>query len=130
MAQTKRKRRSKHRGTPAGTIEARGRTGRKPTAEETKQQTREQQREARLMAPPTWKGSAIRASFAAALLLVFTQLGIGPDIPLGQGVAVAAFALLLYIPLGFYTDRFVYRRRMARIATQKAKAAEDAKKKP
>ena len=36
MAQTKRKRRSKHRGTAAGTIEARGRTGRKPTANEQK----------------------------------------------------------------------------------------------
>ncbi len=128
MAQTKRKRRSKHRGTPAGTIEARGRTGRKPNAAEVKTQTREQQRQARLMQPPTWKGAAIRASFAAALLLVFTQLGIGPDIPLGQSIAVAAFALLLYIPLGFYTDRFVYRRRMARMATDKAKAAAEKKK--
>ncbi len=128
MAQTKRKRRSKHRGTPAGTIEARGRTGRKPNAAEIKTQTREQQRQARLMQPPTWKGAAIRASFAAALLLVFTQLGIGPDIPLGQSIAVAAFALLLYIPLGFYTDRFVYRRRMARMAAQKDKAAAETKK--
>ena len=34
MAQTKRKRRTKHRGNAAGTIEARGRTGRKPTADE------------------------------------------------------------------------------------------------
>jgi UDP-N-acetylmuramyl pentapeptide phosphotransferase/UDP-N-acetylglucosamine-1-phosphate transferase len=130
MAQTKRKRRSKHRGTPAGTIEARGRTGRKPNAAEIKTQTREQQRQARMMQPPTWKGATIRASFAAALLLVFTQLGIGPEIPLGQSVAVAAFALLLYIPLGFYTDRFVHRRRLGRIASQKAAAAEAAKKKP
>ena len=36
MAQTKRKRRTKHRGNAAGSIEARGRTGRKPTAEEQK----------------------------------------------------------------------------------------------
>ena len=34
MAQTKRKRRTKHRGNAAGTIETRGRTGRPPTAEE------------------------------------------------------------------------------------------------
>ena len=128
MAQTKRKRRSKHRGTPAGTIEARGRTGRKPNAAEVKTQTREQQRQARMMQPPTWKGAAIRASFAAALLLVFTQLGIGPDIPLAQSVAVAVFALVLYIPLGYYTDRFVYRRRMARMATQKAEATAAKKK--
>ena len=39
MAQTKRKRRTKHRGTAAGTIQTRGRTGRPPTAEERKKQT-------------------------------------------------------------------------------------------
>src|SRR5215213_6533822 len=103
MAQTKRKRRSKHRGTPAGTIEARGRTGRRPTAEESKR-TKDDERRARMLRPPTWHGAATRAGVAALLLLVFTQLGIGPDMPLGQSIAIAAFALLLYIPLGFYTD--------------------------
>ena len=34
MAQTRRKRQTKHRGNAAGVIEARGRTGRKPTAAE------------------------------------------------------------------------------------------------
>jgi hypothetical protein len=34
MAQTKRKRRTKHRGNAAGSIEVRGRTGRKPTDDE------------------------------------------------------------------------------------------------
>ena len=115
MAQTKRKRRSKHRGTPAGTIEARGRTGRRPTEQETKQSKEDLRRE-RLMRPPTWNGAAIRAGVAALLLLVFTQLGIGPEMPLGQSLAIAAFALLLYIPLGYYTDRFMYRRRVAREA--------------
>ena len=121
MAQTKRKRRSKHRGTPAGTIEARGRTGRPPTAQEAKQ-SKDDIRRARLMQPPTWRGSAIRAGVAALLLLVFTQLGIGPDMPLAQSVAIAAFALLLYIPLGFYTDQFMYRRRMAREARRTTQA--------
>ena len=36
MAQTKRKRRTKHRGNAAGSIEARGRTGRKPNETERK----------------------------------------------------------------------------------------------
>ena len=120
MAQTKRKRRSKHRGTPAGTIEARGRTGRPPTAQETK--SKDDLRRERLMRPPTWNGAAIRAGVAALLLLVFTQLGIGPEMPIGQSVAIAAFALLLYIPLGFYTDQFMYRRRMAREARRTTQA--------
>jgi Flp pilus assembly protein TadB len=114
MAQTKRKRRSKHRGTAAGTIEARGRTGRKPNAEEQRKLTKEEQRRDRMMRPPTWKGAAIRSSFAAALLLVFTQVGLGPEMPLAQSIAIAAFAMLLYVPLGYYTDRFMYRRRLAR----------------
>src|SRR3712207_4184437 len=116
MAQTKRKRRSKHRGTPAGTIEARGRTGRKPTAEELKRQQRDANRNTRMLRAPSWNGAALRAGVAALLLLIFTQLGIGPDMPLGQSFAVAAFAMLIYIPLGYYTDRFLYRRRMARDA--------------
>ena len=55
MAQTKRKRRTKHRGTAAGTIQTRGRTGRPPTAEERKKQDRSEARERRLNTPPTWK---------------------------------------------------------------------------
>ena len=56
MAQTKRKRRSKHRGTAAGTIEARGRTGRKPTGDEVKrreQETARDRRMARMDRPPS-----------------------------------------------------------------------------
>ena len=34
MAQTKRKRQTKHRGNAAGEVESRGRTGRKPTVAE------------------------------------------------------------------------------------------------
>ena len=61
MAQTKRKRRTKHRGTAAGTIEARGRTGRPPSPEEKKKQSRMDARERRLNTPPTWKSSLMRA---------------------------------------------------------------------
>ena len=125
MAQTKRKRRSKHRGTPAGTIEARGRTGRKPTAEEIRKEQRDTDRRRRMMREPSWNGAAMRAAVAAVLLLVFTQLGIGPEMPLGQSFAVAAFAMLIYIPLGYYTDRFLYRRRMARDAAAAAKQREE-----
>ncbi len=125
MAQTKRKRRSKHRGTPAGTIEARGRTGRKPTAEELKKQQRDADRRNRMLREPSWNGAALRAGVAALLLLVFTQLGIGPDMPLGQSIAVAAFAMIIYIPLGYYTDRFLFRRRMARDAAAAQRRREE-----
>jgi Flp pilus assembly protein TadB len=112
MAQTKRKRRTKHRGTAAGAIQTRGRTGRPPTAEEKKKAQRESSREERLNKPPTWEGSAKRAGLAAALmfafLLVTSKGGIGPALVF----AVIAFAL--YVPAGYYLERFLWQRRQKR----------------
>ena len=58
MAQTKRKRTRKHRGTPAGTIDRAGRTGRPQTRQDAKQIARER-REERLNRPPTWRSAVI-----------------------------------------------------------------------
>ena len=77
MAQTKRKRRTKHRGTAAGTIETRGRTGRPPSADERKKQTRTEAREKRLNSPPTWKASVNRALLAAVMMFV-VPAAVGP----------------------------------------------------
>ena len=111
MAQTKRKRRSKHRGTAAGTIEARGRTGRKPNAEEQKKATAKDRRNARLAQPPTWQRATVRAGAAAALLFVLTQLGIfQKNPPLGQAIGVCVFAMLIYIPIGYAFDNWMYKR--------------------
>src|SRR2546423_12200563 len=115
MAQTKRKRRTKHRGNAAGAIESRGRTGRKPTADERKGKakgTAQQRREERLNKPPTWSGAAQRAAlatviFVIALLLVFKE-------PVSRVIALSGFILLLYIPMGYFTDLFLYRRRQAK----------------
>ena len=71
MAQTKRKRRTKHRGNAAGTIEARGRTGRPPSPDERKKQSREQARQARSNRPPTWQGAIKRAGLAASFMFLF-----------------------------------------------------------
>jgi pilus assembly protein TadC len=114
MAQTKRKRRTKHRGTAAGTIQARGRTGRPPTADEKKQQTRMDARERRLNTPPTWKGAATRAALAAVLMFVFLLL-LGPKKDrIESAVLFALFALALYIPGGYYMELMMYRRRQKR----------------
>lgn len=128
MAQTKRKRRSKHRGTAAGTVAARGRTGRKPTADERtagKREAARQRRLARLDRPPTWKSAAQRAVLAAAVfliavLLLFKQ---GP----AQAVPLAAFMVLVYLPMGYYTDLFLYRRRQRKKAEERAKGKAERK---
>jgi drug/metabolite transporter (DMT)-like permease len=121
MAQTKKKRTSKHRGNAAGMIEARGRTGRKPTPEERKATEKElaaQQRRERSMRPPTWKSAAQRAALAA---IVFGALLIALfKTPPARAIPLTAFVFLFYVPLGYYTDQLVHRRRVKMEAKKKA----------
>jgi hypothetical protein len=126
MAQTRKKRKRRHRGTQAGTVEARGRTSRpgagrstasakKPANRaEAKEQARAK-RAARFDEPPTWRSALNRSLFAAALfgisiVLLFKR-------PIASGIALAAVMVFLYLPMSYYTDRFLYNRR------QKQKAA-------
>ena len=113
VAQARRKRRRKHRGTQAGTIERAGRTGRARTREDAKAIARERRR-ARLDRPPTWKNSAQRAAVAALLfgLLVVVLFGRSP----AQAIFLALFMFLFYIPLGYMTDAAIYRYRQRRKA--------------
>ncbi len=117
MAQTKRKRRSKHRGTAAGTVERRGRTSRPASEKDRKQQARVDAREKRLNTPPTWKSSLTRAGFAAALLfilLLFTTKGKNAVL---TAVVFTAVALAIYVPAGYYLEVVLYRRRQRRKQT-------------
>jgi drug/metabolite transporter (DMT)-like permease len=115
MAQTKRKRRSKHRGNAAGQIESRGRTGRRPTAEEQKKSSRESLRQQRLNKPPTWNSALMKAALMAGLLFLFTRLGVfGSDTTIAQSLILCFFALLLYTPIAYATDKFVYSRAQKR----------------
>jgi Flp pilus assembly protein TadB len=115
MAQTKRKRRTKHRGTAAGTIESRGRTGRPPTADERKKQTRVDAREKRLNTPPTWASSAKRAALAAVFIFVFMLVTAGKHTSASSRFATAliftALAFAIYVPAGYYLELSLYRRR-------------------
>ena len=119
MAQTKRKRRSKHRGTAAGTIEARGRTSRPPSADERKKQARADSREKRLSRPPTWKNSFIRAGFAAVLLFAFLVLTTKGHNKVGTAVLFTVIALAIYVPAGYYIELFLWRRRQRNKASGK-----------
>jgi hypothetical protein len=121
MAQTKRKRRSKHRGNAAGSVEARGRTSRRQSLSpaEQKKADRAAARDARMNKPPTWNGAFFKAALMAALLFVFTQIGLfGGDTSITQSLFLSLFALILYTPLAFATDKFVYARAQKRRAKQ------------
>ena len=115
MAQTKRKRRTKHRGNAAGVVESRGRTGRRPTEEEVRKGTRETARERRMNKPPSWNSAFLKAALMAGVLFVFTRIGLfGGGTSIAQSVYLCFFALLLYTPLAYVTDRWVYQRAQKR----------------
>ena len=108
MAQTKRKRRTKHRGNAAGTVEARGRTGRPPTPEERKKQQRAQRAQTRVPKPPTWNAAIKKALLATAFIFIF--LLVTNKFKVVPVLVFAILAMLLYIPSGYYLDSYMYRR--------------------
>jgi hypothetical protein len=114
MAQTKRKRRTKHRGNAAGVVESRGRTGRRPTPQEQRKAAR-QSGARRELKPPTWQRAGVKALGFAVLLLVLTQTGLfGRQQTLASGLILAGMSLLLYIPAAYATDRWAYNRQERR----------------
>jgi hypothetical protein len=119
VAQTRRKRRTKHRGNAAGVVESRGRTGRKPTAAEKSGKPRDLARERdqkldRRDRPPTWRGAFIRAMFAAVLMLLIVIVLFNQP---NQAIALFPIVLLMYVPISYYTDKFIYDRRQRKKAS-------------
>lgn len=120
MAQTKRRRQTKHRGNAAGVVESRGRTGRRPTAAEKSVEGREKaqkraQREQRYDRPPTWRGAFYRALVAAILMVVVSMFLVKNTL---QAVLIFPLVLAMYVPISYYTDLWMYRRRLRKKAAQ------------
>jgi hypothetical protein len=61
--------------------------------------------------PPTWRSAVLRGIFGAVIFMVLL-LAIFRR-PIVPSVGLAALMLLIYIPLGYYIERFLYNRRMA-----------------
>ena len=115
MAQARRKRRRKHKGTQAGTIERSGRAGTR-TREESKEVARRRRQE-RLDRPPSLRSSAQRAAIAAALFGVLVVM-VFHRTPV-QGATLAAFMLVVYVPLGYAMDKAIHSFRQRRKAAAK-----------
>ena len=111
MAQTRKKRRRKHRGTPAGTVERAGRTGRPQTRQDAKAIARERRAE-RLDRPPSWRSAINRAAVAAVVVALFSVLLLEQDVRDAAVLVVLMF--VLYIPLGYAMDSAIYRFRQRR----------------
>ncbi len=108
MAQTKKKRTRKHRGTAAGTVEkaAHNRSQRQSSVKPTK----EQAREARMNRPPSWRSAANKAAIASVVFGVLLLLAFKR--PIAEVVLWTVLVFFFYTPLGYWTDRAVYNRRM------------------
>jgi hypothetical protein len=127
MAQTKRRRQTKHRGNAAGVVESRGRTGRKPTKAEKEGKPREDRdRIPKRDRPPTWLGAFYRAMAAAVLMLLVSLFLLKKP---NQAIALFPIVLIFYIPISYYTDMWLYNRRMRNKAAQ-SKAGQGGGKAP
>lgn len=113
MAQTRKRRRRKRRGTQSGRIDRR-RAGRPRNRQEARARARSQgggrgQRGQRQDLPPTWRSAITRGLVAAGLFFVLVVLVFSRPIP--AAAALAVLMLAFYIPMGYFIDNFFYRRR-------------------
>jgi Flp pilus assembly protein TadB len=116
MAQTKRKRKRKHRGTQGGSLDRRSRS-RPRNRDEARAQARRSAGQRRDR-PPTWQSAITRALLMSALLFALIVFIGGQAV--GAALALSVTMLLIYIPAGYYLERFLYNRRRA--AEQKRRA--------
>jgi hypothetical protein len=109
MAQTKKKRRRKQRGTQGGRIDTNTRSKPRTRAEAKNRARTKRKPVARVDLPPTWRSSITRGLVAAVLFFVLLMVIFKR--PVGASLALGAFMLAFYIPAGYFIDMTLWRRR-------------------
>jgi hypothetical protein len=110
MAQTRKKRQRKRRGTQGGRIDSRPRRSKPRSRAEAKAQAQARRKPAvKEDLPPTWRNSLIRGLFAAVIFVVLLILLFGRSV--GPALIFGAFMLAFYVPAGYYIDMTLWRRR-------------------
>jgi hypothetical protein len=110
MAQTRRKRRRKHRGTQGGRIDRRPARGRARSRAEAKSRARsrtKKSRDARTPNPPSWNAALKKGGIASVLF--FALLAIMGQNPVSSAL-IAVVMVAFYVPMAFMMDRFFYQR--------------------
>lgn len=121
MAQTKRKRRRKHRGTQGGRIDSRPVRGRARSRAEAQSRarsgTKKKKGGPRVPEPPTWSGALKKGGIAAVLFVALLFL-------FGQSALTAVFVGILmlgfYVPMSYLVDRFIHQRHLRKVAKKRA----------
>jgi hypothetical protein len=113
MAQTKKKRRRKHRGTQGGRIDTRPARGRARSRAEAQNRARSRTSQkkgkggARTPEPASWSSALKKGGIAAVLFAgILALMGQNPIQIVVVGVAMMGF----YVPLAFLMDGFFYKR--------------------
>jgi hypothetical protein len=70
--------------------------------------------------PPTWRGAFYRAMAAAVLMLLISILLLKKP---NEAIELFPIVLIAYVPISYYTDNWLYKRRVASKARQAGKAA-------
>ena len=111
MAETRKRRRRKHRGTQGGRIDSGRRRARPRSREEARARARAGRRSggSRFESPPTWRSATIRGMIAAGIFVVLLLAIFGR--PASEATAFGAFMLAFYIPAGYFIDTLMWRRR-------------------
>lgn len=110
MAQTKKKRNRKRRGTQAGSINTRKKP-RPRNRQEARSQAKSggKSRGPRANAPPTWKSATLRGAIASIVFVALLVLLFGRTPT--EALPIGLFLLVFYIPAGYYMDTVMWRRR-------------------
>ncbi len=121
MAQTKKKRRRKQRGTQGGRIDTRPARGRARSRAEAKSQARSRSSKKkggpRVPGPPSWSSAWKKGAVAAVLFVgLLAFMGQNPITSLVVGGLMLGF----YIPMAFFLDRFMYQRYLRKEAQKRA----------
>jgi hypothetical protein len=120
MAQTKKKRRRKHRGTQGGRIDRRPARGRARSRSEAQARARSRSKKKsgpRTPEPASWSSAFKKGGIAAVLFVGLLSLfGQNPIVALGVGL----FMLGFYVPMAYMLDRFMYQRFLRKEAQKRA----------
>jgi Na+/proline symporter len=76
--------------------------------------TASERRIERMNRPPSWRSALNRAGIAAGVFLAVLLILLKQ--PVGDSLALAGFMLLVYVPIGYAIDSFLYRLRQKRKA--------------
>jgi hypothetical protein len=121
MAQTKKKRRRKHRGTQGGRIDTRPARGRPRNRAEAQSRARSRGKKKgkggpRVPEPPSWSSALKKGGIAAVLFVALLSVfGQNPAVAVLVGILMLSF----YVPMAFLLDRFMYQRYLRKEAQKR-----------